>query len=205
MSDPRHTEQSLSHALIAAVGDGTDDYISLADLVAGIKTRALALLLVLFSLPNILPALPGTSAITGAPLVLLTLQMMLGQGVWLPRVVANRAVPRAGFLAILARAQPYFNRVEKMLRPRQLWLTSPFAQRVLGGLMLALSVIIMLPIPLANALPGLAILIIAMGIAERDGYFVLAGLMVAMGGVVALFTFYDTIFTLALAQITPWF
>lgn len=205
MTAARHIEQSLSNALTNAVSAGTGDYITIGEIVAGIRGRALALLLVLFALPNILPALPGTSAITGAPLVLLTLQMALGQGVWLPRVVANRAVPRAGLLALLNRAKPYFERIERMLHPRQLWLTTQLAQRLLGALMLGLSLIIILPIPFANALPAAGILIIAIGLAERDGIFIMAGLLAACAAVAILSSFYGALATLMLAQITPWF
>ncbi|MDZ7904806.1 MAG: exopolysaccharide biosynthesis protein [Cypionkella sp.] len=205
MNMSRHTDQSLSHALLAAVGQEGEDHIRLIDLVSRIKTRALALLLVLFSLPNILPSLPGTSAITGAPLMLLTLQMTLGRGIWLPAIVANRAIPRAGFLALLTRAQPYFDKIERMLHPRLFWVTSPIAQRILGALMLALSLIIMLPIPLANALPALAILIMAAG-ADRTGWlFHHCWFDSVRGRRSCAADFYGVLITLTLAQITPWF
>jgi hypothetical protein len=37
----------------------------------------------------------------------------------------------------------------------------------------------MLPIPLGNLLPALAICVVALGILERDGYWILAGLAVS--------------------------
>ncbi len=197
-------DQSLSQALAAAVGAHTGDYITIAQLVAGIKTRAMALLLVLFCLPNILPSLPGTSAITGLPLTLLTLQMMLGRGVWLPQVVAARSVPRAGFLALLARGQPYFDRIEKLLRPRYLWASTAPMLQVLGGIMFGLSLIILLPIPFGNALPALAIMIIAFGLAERDGAFILAGIAVGIGAVLMVLFLYGALFLWIWTQIAPW-
>ncbi len=184
----------LSKLLAETVSAGTSDYVSIAELLWGIKTQALAIMLILFALPNIPPSLPGTSAITGLPLVILTLQMTLGQVLWLPKVIANRAVPRAGLLAVLTWADPYFHKVERLLRPRILALTTPVMKQVIGGLMLILSLLIMLPIPLGNTLPSMSIVIIAMGLAQRDGIFVIGGLAVAFIAVIGLITVYWQIF-----------
>jgi hypothetical protein len=40
-------------------------------------------------------------------------------------------------------------------------------------------VLLVLPIPLGNVLPALAISLLALGVLERDGVWVLAGLVVA--------------------------
>ncbi len=201
---PHATTPPLSQMLTDAVGQSTGDYISIGALIDGIKTQALALLLILFALPNILPSPPGTTAILGAPLVLLTLQMALGRGVWLPQFILKRAVPRAGLLAILAKAQPYFARVERLLRPRLLPLTAPLAQRGLGALMVVLSIMIMLPIPLANSAPAIAITLVAIGLIERDGVFILAGITAAIGAAVLVVTVYWTLIALAVSQVAGW-
>lgn len=205
MTRAHHPAKTLSQMLTEAVSQGTGAYISIADLIAGIKTQALALLLIIFALVNVLPSLPGTSAVTGLPLTLLTLQMAIGRGVWLPKIIANRAVPRAGLLALLHRAQPYFLKVEKLLHPRLSWMTSPIAQRLLGALMMLLSVIILLPIPLGNAAPALAIMFIAIGMTERDGAFVLIGLVVAVIAITLLFTVYWALISLTIWQFGLWF
>ena len=204
MTHDRHTAPTLSQMLTDAAQQSSGDYITIAQLIAGIKTQALALLLILFALPNILPSPPGTTTIFGAPLVLLTLQMAMGREVWLPRLVLDRALPRTGLMAILAKAQPYFARVERLLRPRLLVLTTPAAQRGLGALMVVLSVLIMLPIPLANTGPSIAITLIAIGLIERDGMFILAGIAAAIGAVILVVTIYWALIALAMGQITAW-
>lgn len=184
----------LSKLLVQTVSAGDSDYVSIAELLSGIKTQALAIMLILFALPNIPPALPGTSAITGLPLVILTLQMTLGQSLWLPQVIANRAVPRAGLLGVLTWAEPYFHKVERLLRPRALALSTPVMKQGVGGLMLILSLLIMLPIPLGNTMPSLAIVVIALGLAQRDGIFIITGLVVAALSVLGLIVLYWQIF-----------
>ena len=121
------------------------------------------------------------------------------------QVIANRAVPRAGLLGLLNRTLPYFEKVEKLLHPRLSWLTSPLAQRLLGALMMLLSIIILLPIPLGNAAPALAIMFIAVGMTERDGAFVLVGLGVAVIAITLLFTVYWALISLTIWQFGLWF
>ena len=70
-------------------------------------------------------------------------------------------------------------------------LTGDTAERVIGAFYLVLAVILTLPIPLGNVLPALAISIIALGMIERDGVWVLAGFavgvaaMIVVGGVLS--------------------
>ncbi|PTE19558.1 ABC transporter permease, partial [Cereibacter changlensis JA139] len=65
-------------------------------------------------------------------------------------------------------------------KPRLAPLTAPAAERVLGALCLVLSIVLLLPIPLGNMLPAVAICGIAMGILERDGLWIAFGLAVAL-------------------------
>ncbi len=204
MTPAHQTAPPFSKMLQQAVASSTGDSITIGALMQGLKSQALALLLVLFALPNILPSPPGTTAIFGAPLVLLTLQMAFGKGIWLPQIITNRAVPRAAFLALLTKAEPYFAKIERLLRPRLLMLTMPIAQRGLGALMVVLSIMIMLPIPLANSAPSLAIILIAIGLVERDGAFILAGICAAIGAASIIFTVYWTIIAYAIGQLASW-
>ncbi len=72
------------------------------------------------------------------------------------------------------------------------------AERVIGAFCLALAVIQILPIPLGNVLPALAISIIALGMIERDGVWVLAGFAV---GVAAMIVVGGVIWAMALATL----
>ncbi len=185
----------LSQQLLRLVQSGDSERVSLGDLVNGIKTHARATLLILFAIPNLLPGLPGTSAITGLPLVYLTFQMMLGRPVWLPGFVADRSLLRANLLALLTRAEPHLSRIERVLHPRLPALSSENAQRLLGGIGILLSLLVMLPIPLGNFLPALAILIAALGLLGNDGYFVIAAAVIAVTAVIVLVGVYWAVIT----------
>lgn len=191
MSDPI----PLSQQLLRLARSGDSERVSLGDLLRGIKTHARATLLILFALPNLLPGLPGTSAVTGLPLVFLTLQMMLGREAWLPGFIANRSLQRSNLLALLTRAEPHLARVERVLHPRLSSLSSENAQRILGAIGILLSLLVMLPIPLGNFLPALAILIAALGLLANDGYFILAAAVIAISAVIVLVGVYWAVIT----------
>ncbi len=176
----------LSQQLMRLVQSGDSERVSLGDLVNGIKTHARATLLILFALPNLLPGLPGTSAVTGLPLVYLTFQMMLGRPAGLPGFIANRTLLRSNLLALLTRAAPRLALVERVLHPRLSSLSRENAQKIIGGIGMLLSLLVMLPIPLGNFLPALAILIAALGLLGNDGYFILAAAVIAVSAVIVL-------------------
>jgi len=163
--------------------DGSRERVSIADLLLALQDRALAALLLIFALPNVIPVPPGTSALLGAPLLFLAAQLAFGMRPWLPRVIAERSMPRAHFAALITRATPWLARAERLLRPRWSVLCRPPAEYLVGGVCLLLSLIVFLPIPLGNMLPALAICLLALCILERDGLWVLAGLLGATAGV----------------------
>ena len=65
------------------------------------------------------------------------------------------------------------------MKQRLSLLTSPAVERLLGLVCLVLSLVLVLPIPFGNMLPAFALCVIALGLLERDGIWVLAGLTAA--------------------------
>lgn len=171
----------LSDVLQGIASDETRERIAVGDLLDVMRERAFGPLMLVFALPNVLPTPPGTSAILGAPLVFLTAQLAFGRSPWLPRLIADRSIARRDFAAFVNRAVPWLARAEGMLRPRLKVLAHPPAEYVIGLMCLVLAIVLVLPIPLGNILPALAICILALGILERDGVWVVAGMAVAAG------------------------
>jgi hypothetical protein len=171
------TLSDLLHGMAQQAGR---ERISVRDLIDALGDRALGALLFLFAFPNVLPMPPGTSAVLGAPLVFLAAQLMVGRGPWLPRLLASRSMSQADFAALVRRIAPWLKRGERMLRPRFSWLARPPAEFALGAVCLVLALVLVLPVPLGNVLPALAISLLALAIVERDGLWVLAGLAAAL-------------------------
>lgn len=165
----------LSEVLLDLSTDASRDRISLRELFDALDDRALAALIFIFALPNVVPTPPGTSAVLGVPLVILSAQLLAGTRPWLPNFLAQRSMSREIFKVVIDKAAPWLSRSERLMRPRLLILCSGPMERLIGAICLILGVILMLPIPLGNMLPALAICVLALGVLERDGLWIVAG------------------------------
>ncbi|MFT0858546.1 exopolysaccharide biosynthesis protein [Ancylobacter sp. G4_0304] len=170
----------LSDVLNGIANDEGRERVGVGDLLGVMKERAFGPLMLIFALPNVLPTPPGTSAVLGAPLIFLTLQLALGRDPWLPRLIADRSIARKDFAAFIGRATPWLARAEGLLRPRFSILAHPPSEYLIGVLCFVLAVVLVLPIPLGNMLPALSICVFALGILERDGLWILAGIVLAI-------------------------
>lgn len=185
MSAP--TRKLALSALLREIGnDPGRERISIGDLLAALGDRALGALLFIFAFPNILPTPPGTSAVLGAPLIFLAAQLTLGRKPWLPALITRRSMARADFQGLMLRMGPWLERAEKLLRPRVSALALPPMEYLIGLVCLLLAAVLVLPIPFGNMLPALAISLMALGVLERDGVWVLAGLGMAAASAVVV-------------------
>lgn len=173
--------KNVSDVLDALPGQFSDTKVTINDLQEALSTRAYGLLLFVLALPNLIPIpAPGLSALLGLPLIFLTVQLVLGQKTpWFPAFITRRGIRASHFERLCKRAVPWVKKLERFIRPRLAVLTTPPADRFIALLCVALSLMIMLPVPFGNALPALAICLFAIGILQHDGVCVLVGLVVA--------------------------
>jgi len=175
----------LSVVLFLLANDDSRERISVGDLLTALGDRAIGALMFFFAAPNILPVPPGVSTLLGAPLLFLSAQLMLGMRPWLPGVITRRSISRDDLATLVRRIVPWLAKAEKLLKPRALVLVRPPVEYLVGLVCLVLAAILMLPVPLGNTLPALAISLLALGVLERDGAWVAIGLLVsAVAGVV---------------------
>jgi hypothetical protein len=155
--------------------------VTLSELRAAAGDRSFGALLVLLAIPNMVAGLiPGLSILLGLPLILVSLQLLVGaERPWLPRRLARLEIPRADLRRIVDRVQPFLQRLERALKPRLEFLMAPWAERLIGLACLVLSLFVFLPIPFANLLPATGVLLFGFSLLERDGLMALA----AMGAV----------------------
>jgi len=155
--------------------------VTLGELRAAAGDRSFGALLVLLAIPNMVAGLiPGLSILLGLPLILVSLQLLVGADrPWLPRRLARLEIPRADLRRIVGRVQPFLQRLERALKPRLEFLMAPWAERLIGLACLVLSLFVFLPIPFANLLPATGVLLFGFSLLERDGLMALA----AMGAV----------------------
>lgn len=162
--------------------------VTIRELLYALKGRAYMLLVILLTLPFLLPLpLPGLSTPFGLAIILICLRLALGQKPWLPMKLQRRQLP-AGFVPrVLDLAAKIIGWLERFLRPRMLVMTESgliLQLHAVAMVMAAAVLLLPLPIPFSNGLPAWAILFLAGGLLERDGVFVVLGyIMLALSGV----------------------
>lgn len=166
----------LSHVLKQMADGIVADRVSLADVMRMLRGRSYGALVTFFGTPLILPHVPGLSTILGVPLLFLTGQLAVNRRMpYLPGFIADRSVTREDFQKTIQVMVPWLARAEAVLRPRWKPLTGRIARQAMGVMSLLLAIILVLPIPFGNMLPGLAITFFGLAILARDGLFALAG------------------------------
>jgi hypothetical protein len=195
----------LSSILAAIANAEGKDRISVGDLLDALRRRALGALIFIFSVPTALPMPPGVSAVLGAPLLFLTVQLMLGMKPWLPRLITERSLSRVDFQRVVTTVGPWLARAESIMRPRLTF----FAHRpmifLVGFISLLMAIVLFLPIPLGNMLPSVALCIMALGLLERDGLWILVGFGVAIASVVIVWGVFWALIFGAFYVLTTWF
>ena len=161
--------------------------VTLREVLYVLGSRAYLLLVVLLALPFVAPiSIPGLSTPFGLAIAVIALRLSLGQRPLLSKNLQRRTLP-AGFITkLFAVARKVLRFLEKFLRPRLTVLTDTrLLQQLHAGVMLlaAITLLLPLPIPLTNTFPAWAILLIAAGLLERDGVFILGGYVVFVAGV----------------------
>jgi hypothetical protein len=170
--------QRISEILVGLAGDGSG-HLTLGEVVAALGDRGYGLLIFVLTLPNLLPIyIPGLSAVFGIPLALIALQMMMGQPrPWLPAALLQRRFRRQEFAHLTQRLLPWLLRLERALKPRWPALTSPTVERAIGLFALILALLLALPIPLTGIPLSAGLVLMGIGLIERDGVVVLGGVV----------------------------
>lgn len=88
-----------------------------------------------------------------------------------------RSLSRDDFATLTRRIVPWLGKAERLLRPRYGFFAKPPMEYLVGAVCLLLALVLVLPIPLGNALPALAISLLALGVLERDGLWIGGGLL----------------------------
>lgn len=115
-------------------------------------------------------------------MVILSAQMVLGfHAPIFPAFIRRYMIQRTALMQGLERSIYSVEKIERYIKPRFMFLTHPVLTRVHGFLVLILAVMVTLPIPLFNVVPSIGAALIAIGMLERDGVFILLAYAVGMG------------------------
>jgi hypothetical protein len=133
----------------------------------------------LLALPFCTPVpLPGLSTPLGLVIALIGVRLALGEKPWLPARLLDTPLPPATFRRVFALTRKLVLGFEKLLRPRLLWVTGTAWREQLHAIPIVINALLLLlplPVPFSNVIPAWAVLLLAAGLLERDGAFILAG------------------------------
>jgi hypothetical protein len=160
------------------------DRIPIKDLITSMESTGFGLVMMIFSLAGIIPLPPPFPSLISIPTVLFSLQMMLGyKSPKLPQRFARLTVKRSVLAMLVQKSSPYIRKIEAILRPRLIFMTSKKVERIVGVFFFLFSSFILLPIPLSNFIPAIGIFIASFGLLGRDGLVTILGILVGIFGV----------------------
>ncbi|MGB7756374.1 MAG: exopolysaccharide biosynthesis protein, partial [Salinisphaera sp.] len=123
--------------------------------------------------------------ICGVSIALVSIQLVFGKRFpWLPKKLRGVSISRTRYIRVAERVRPWTRRIDRLVKPRLQWLVEGAASRVVGLLFVALA-LCMPPLeilPFAAAAPGGGIALTSLGLAGRDGLWVVIGLIPAAVG-----------------------
>jgi hypothetical protein len=165
--------------------------VHIADLLQQIGHRGFGPLLLVPALIALLPtgAVPGVPTLCAVLIFLIAGQLALGRHQpWLPSRLRRASIRADAIYTACRRARPVTRRVDRLLRPRLLWLTRAPAPRLIASLcmLLAMAMVPLELLPFAAAIPAGTIACLAVGLAAGDGLVVLLGLAAATAAAVSL-------------------
>jgi hypothetical protein len=160
-----------------------EECISVGSILHLFGVRGFAFLLLMLALLNIVSFMvPFVSVLFGLPMVILAAQMVLGfHAPIFPAFIRRRTIQRQALMQGLARALYGVEKIEHYIKPRFMFLTHPALTRLHGLLALMLAVMVTLPIPLFNVPPSVGLALLAIGMLQRDGIFIVLAYVIGFG------------------------
>lgn len=178
---------AISSRLEQLAENASGGSVSLAWIMEQLHERAFGLFLLVLALPCCVPLLYGIPQVVALPLMFVSAQILMGRRTpWLPDRLAARTVSDEGLQNLTKRAGPWLRRIEAISRPRYTQLTTAPADRLVGLALVLFSASILVPLPATNTVPGFAVVLVAMGLLQRDGILVILGSLLGTAWIASL-------------------
>jgi hypothetical protein len=183
----RRTTTELLHEVIDAQ---QDEHIALDAVLVPLRARAFGILLLVFAIPNFIPAPIGIGGVMGVLVFLLGFQMLVGlEHPLVPARLRHQTMQRARAKRFLARSARITRWLERWCKPRLEQLTRRPWSMFSGLALVIFGILLALPIPFTNYPFGAILLTFAFALLERDGVLLVGLWLLALGLLVASFFF----------------
>ncbi|MCW5598120.1 exopolysaccharide biosynthesis protein [Nitrosomonas sp.] len=179
-------ERNTSELLLQVVVQSTNDKMSVTEIKNSLHERGFGILLAIAALPICLPVPvpPGYTTFFSIPLFIFSVQMIWGmKSPWLPEWIGKKEISRKSLEKMIEKATPWLRKIESYLHPRLTYISVHAWERIIGIFAFIFTISIALPIPLTNFPPGWGILIMSLGLLNKDGLTIIVGMIVGTIGV----------------------
>ena len=181
--------RTLLQIIEALAEAAPEEGFSLREIFDRLDESAFGAGLFLLALPCCIPFLYGVPQVVALPMLALAFQMVIGrEEPWLPAKLAARKIDRKGLTQMARGGRKWFGWIETIIRPRLSVITGRRSERVIGLFLFIFSASILVPLPMTNTVPGMAVAITAFGLMQKDGLAVIGGILAGTFWVGALIT-----------------
>jgi len=178
---PPDPAPASSEVFIALAAELAGERVSVGDLADRLAGRGVGILLLVFSLPLCIPNIPGISTLFGVLLMAPSLQMIFRRGAaWIPAFARNWTFDGKSLRRALVMCGGILHKVDWLARRRLSPLTGETAMVLAGLQTLVMALVLLLPMPGANVIPGVAVALTGLAILQKDGLFMLLSTVVAI-------------------------
>jgi len=165
---------NVTRLLRRLADDGGDAGLTLHEIRDRLDERVYGLLILLLSIPCLVPGLYGVPQVVGLIVILLAGQMLVGrEEPWLPRWFLNLRCKGSWLKAMADFAETKLGWIDRLSRPRLRRFADGPGEKLAAVFMILATVTIVMP--LTNTIPSIALALLSVGLIQRDGLFVLAG------------------------------
>ncbi len=154
--------------------------MSIQEFAETLMDRSFSIAILILAIPNSIPlGIPGISTITGFVIMILGLEMMIGcRYLYLPKWISEKQRSTKTLLKLVGWSIGVIEKIEFLIKPR-LSLFIPLIERLAGFTIIVMGFILFLPIPFINFIAGICIVIMALGVMERDGLVIIFGIVLS--------------------------
>ncbi len=164
---PPQQRSRTSDVLLAMADQAREGPITLRSMTDRLGDRTFGVMLVMISAFNVIPII---SMVAGPLVSVLGIQMFLGMNrARLPAAILDRELPPERVEAALRAMEPRVRAIERYVRPRWHFTEAPVVDRLNGLIIAVLGLVIAIPLPFTNIGPALVVIVMGLGLLERDG------------------------------------
>ncbi|GIV11435.1 MAG: hypothetical protein KatS3mg020_0926 [Fimbriimonadales bacterium] len=173
----------LSELFARTLDANADGVVVVGEVLDKAGDRGYGFLLILLAIPAFIPVLPpGTSGVLGALMTLVALQMLFGlKQPWFPKRWRAKVIAPRMVEALQTRGVAMLRKIEKISHPRGgRFVRNGLILKISAVVVIGLALVLSSPMPFMNTLPAAGVLLIGVGLANHDSYFLTVGWLIGV-------------------------